>query len=119
MASNRLPLKKTKPNARTLHSSYHLSFFETKIDLHIENLVESHRGMGNYEILMIQSQAFQRFLDNAIVHHQKYLVAVHGIGKGTLREEIHKVLRSSNQVKSFINQYHPLYGLGATEIYLK
>lgn len=119
MAPNRLSLKKPKPNARTLHSPYHLSFLETKIDLHIENLVESHRGMSNYEIVMVQIQAFRKFLDNAVVHYQKYLIVVHGLGKGTLREEIHKELRNNKQVASFKNQYHPLYGFGATEIYLK
>ncbi|PGH39398.1 MAG: hypothetical protein CRN43_09330 [Candidatus Nephrothrix sp. EaCA] len=119
MAAKRLPFKKPKPKAQTSYSPYHLSFLETKIDLHIENLVESHRGLSNYEIVTIQLQAFQNFLDNAIVHHQKYLVAIHGVGKGVLRQEIHKMLRNHKEVASFKHQYHPFYGLGATEIYLK
>jgi dsDNA-specific endonuclease/ATPase MutS2 len=44
---------------------------------------------------------------------------IHGVGSGRLRDEIHDLLRLKREVKSFVNQYHPSYGYGATEIYLQ
>jgi dsDNA-specific endonuclease/ATPase MutS2 len=44
---------------------------------------------------------------------------IHGNGSGRLRDEIHQLLRSRSEVKSFVNQYHPLFGYGATEIYFQ
>ncbi|MCK7555299.1 hypothetical protein MKQ70_09910 [Chitinophaga sedimenti] len=75
--------------------------------------------MSNLEILAIQLNEFQYWLDIAIAHHQHSMVAIHGVGKGKLREELHDILKVTPEVKSFVNQYHPLYGYGATEIYFK
>ena len=45
------------------------------IDLHIENLIESHRGMNNSEILNIQMMHFRRFLNTSISkQHRKIVV---------------------------------------------
>lgn len=54
-----------------------------------------------------------------MAHHQASLIIIHGIGEGTLRNEIHDRLKLKKEVKSFVNQFHPLYGYGATEIYFK
>lgn len=89
------------------------------IDLHIEKLEPDHEGMSPFEMLSVQVLAFRKFLDLAIIHRLEYLVAIHGVGKGTLRDEIHGILRQTPEVRTFVNQYHPLYGFGATEIYLE
>jgi dsDNA-specific endonuclease/ATPase MutS2 len=47
------------------------------------------------------------------------LIVIHGVGEGRLRDEIHDLLRLKKEVKSFVNQYHPLYGYGATEIFFQ
>ncbi|HMW26356.1 MAG TPA: hypothetical protein PKC51_06935 [Ferruginibacter sp.] len=44
---------------------------------------------------------------------------MHGVGEGRLRDEIHDILRLKKEVKSFVNQYHHLYGYGATEIFFE
>ena len=36
-----------------------------------------------------------------------------------LREEIHEQLKHRKEVKTFVNQYHPAYGYGATEIFFE
>jgi dsDNA-specific endonuclease/ATPase MutS2 len=41
---------------------------------------------------------------------------VHGIGKGKLKDEIHEILKTKKEVKSFINKYDSRFGYGATEI---
>jgi hypothetical protein len=41
-------------------------------------------------------------------------MAVFAVGSGKLKDEI---LRTKKEVKTFVNQYHPNFGYGATEIY--
>lgn len=87
-----------------------------EVDLHIEVLEKNWKGMSNIAILAVQLNAFQRYLELAISHHQHKLVVIHGVGKGKLRDEIHQVLKQTPEVANFVNQYHPKYGYGATEI---
>ncbi len=89
----------------------------TVVDLHIEKLADSWKHLSNFEILTIQLKAFEKFYDLAVAHHQSSLIIIHGVGVGKLRDEIHDILKSKREVKSFVNQYNSSYGYGATEIY--
>ena len=89
------------------------------IDLHIEKLSDDWKHLSNYEILSQQLKTFEKYYDLAIAHLQPSLTVIHGIGEGRLRDEIHDILRLKKEVKSFVNQYHPLYGYGATEIFFQ
>ena len=89
----------------------------TVIDLHIEKLSDDWKHLSNYEILSLQVKIFEKYFDLAVGHHQHSLTVIHGVGEGRLRDEIHDLLRLKKEVKSFVNQYHPLYGYGATEIF--
>lgn len=92
--------------------------FETAIDLHIERLISSHKGMSNTEIIKIQLSRFQKFLEQAITERIPKIYVIHGVGKGKLKDEIHSLLLEYNEVQSFNNDYHSKYGFGATEIFL-
>ncbi len=76
-------------------------------------------GLSNGEILNIQLKEFEKWYDLGIAHHQCNLIVIHGIGTGNLRDEIHDILRLKRDVKSFVNQYNPSFGYGATEIYFQ
>jgi hypothetical protein len=89
----------------------------TVIDLHIEKLTDNWQKMGNAEKLDLQLKEFEKYYDLSLQHHQSMLIVVHGVGTGKLRDEIHAILRSRKEVKSFVNQFHPSFGYGATEIY--
>jgi len=65
----------------------------------------------------LQLKEFEKFYELAVAHYQSSLTIIHGVGTGKLRDEIHDILRLKKEVKSFVNQYHPAYGYGATEIY--
>ncbi|HVG40867.1 MAG TPA: Smr/MutS family protein [Chitinophagaceae bacterium] len=97
----------------------HLPPARTVVDLHIEKLTDDWKGISNFEILSIQLKEFEKWYELAVAHHQPNLIVIHGVGTGKLRDEIHDILRLKREVKSFINQYHPSYGYGATEIYFK
>jgi hypothetical protein len=97
----------------------HLQPARTVVDLHIEKLTDSWKGMSNGEILTLQLKEFEKWYELSMAHKQPMLIVVHGIGSGKLRDEIHDLLRLKTDVKSFVNQFHPSFGFGATEIYFK
>lgn len=87
-----------------------------EVDLHIEQLVSSKRGLTNSEIIMIQLDTLRKYLQLAINHRQEYMVVIHGLGKGKLREEVHAILKSTPEVARFKNEWSGKYGFGATEV---
>ncbi len=87
------------------------------IDLHIEKLTDNWKHMSNFEILTLQLKTFEKYYYLSVAHHQPRLTVIHGVGTGKLKDEIHEVLKSKKEVKSFVNQYHPNFGYGATEIF--
>jgi len=89
------------------------------IDLHIEKLTDNWKGLSNFEILTIQLNYFERYYQLAIAHHQPNLIVIHGVGTGKLRDEIHEILKTKKEVRTFANQYHGNFGFGATEIYFQ
>jgi len=97
----------------------HLEPARSVVDLHIEKLTDDWKGLSNYEILSLQLRTFEKYYHLALIHHLPSMIVIHGIGEGVLRNEIHDILRLKKEVKSFVNQYHPAYGYGATEIFLK
>ena len=96
----------------------HLEPAKYEVDLHIEKLTPEWKHLSNFEILSIQLNALEKYLDLAIAHHQHNLIVIHGVGTGKLKDEIHEILKARREVRSFINQYDPRYGYGATEIFL-
>lgn len=91
----------------------------TVIDLHIEKLADDWKSMSPATMLDLQLKTFEKHYDEAVFHRQPTLIIVHGVGTGRLRDEIHDILRHKREVKSFVNQYHPSFGYGATEIYFQ
>lgn len=89
------------------------------VDLHIEKLADDWKRLNNFEILTIQLKSFEKYFDLAYQHLMPNLIIIHGVGTGKLRDEIHEILKLKSEVKTFVNQYHPLYGYGATEIYFQ
>lgn len=87
------------------------------IDLHIEKITDSWKHLSNFEILSMQLKEFEKYYDLAVAHYQSSLTVIHGVGVGKLRDEIHEILRSKKEAKSFVNQYTAAYGYGATEIF--
>lgn len=89
------------------------------VDLHIEKLTDRWQQMSSLQILDIQMKTFEKYYDLAVAHLQPSLIVIHGVGTGRLRDEIHEILKNRKEVKSFINQYDPRFGYGATEIFFQ
>ena len=97
----------------------HIPPARSVVDLHIEKISNDWKHLSNFEILTAQLREFEKYYELAVLHMQPTLIIIHGVGEGKLRDEIHDILRLKAEVKSFVNQYHPLYGYGATEIYFQ
>lgn len=97
----------------------HLPPARSVVDLHIEKLTHEWESLSNAEMLDMQLREFEKWYELALAHHQPSLIVIHGVGSGRLRDEIHDILRLKKEVKSFVNQYHPSFGYGATEIFFQ
>ncbi len=101
------------------HARRHLEPARSIVDLHIEKISDEWKHLTSFEIITLQLKEFEKWYDLAIAHRQPSLIIIHGIGKGKLKDEIHEILKTKREVKSFINQYDPRFGYGATEIFLE
>ncbi|SFQ19199.1 Smr/MutS family protein [Parafilimonas terrae] len=97
----------------------HLEPARSVVDLHMEKLSDDWQHLSNFEILTLQLKEFEKWYELALAHHLPSFTVIHGVGSGKLRDEIHDILKTKKEVKTFINQYHPRYGYGATEIYFQ
>ena len=93
-------------------------FHDHEIDLHIENLIESWKGLSNFDIVSIQLSSFRKRFNQALVNNEPFLVVIHGVGKGVLRKEINNYLRQFPDIK-VCPADEKIYGMGATEIRFK
>jgi hypothetical protein len=90
-----------------------------EIDLHIQELLEDTRGIANHEMLEVQLGRFRNELDTAIENGTKRIVFIHGIGNGTLKQELRKELSTKYKKYYFQDASFKEYGYGATMVILK
>ena len=90
-----------------------------ELDLHIEQLVSSTKGLSNAEISKKQMDTLERYLHLAIVHRLERMIVIHGLGKGRLKEEVHAMLKQIPEVSRFKNEWSGKYGFGATEVFFR
>ncbi|WAC41531.1 Smr/MutS family protein [Pedobacter sp. SL55] len=90
-----------------------------EVDLHIEKLRDDYHFLSQTEILNEQLSAFKKVLDAAIVHQMPSIVIIHGVGNGTLRDQIHKAISKHPQVRTFMDAKKEKFGYGATEVVFK
>jgi len=89
------------------------------LDLHIEQLTEKPEACLPAEIMAIQLNELHYQIDMAIAHQQDYMIVIHGLGTGALRDAVHEVLDAKEGIASYHNEWTGSYGYGATEIYFK
>ncbi|CAL2077111.1 DNA mismatch repair protein MutS [Tenacibaculum sp. 190524A02b] len=87
-----------------------------EVDLHIEKLLKSVKGMDNYDILSYQINVAKQKVEYCIQKKISKLVFIHGVGEGVLKTELGYLL-NNYPVKYYEASYNQ-YGLGATEVYI-
>lgn len=100
--------KKLKPKERNAP--------QMEVDLHINKLTSSTKGMSNFEMLNLQLDTAKRQLDFALRKKIQRVVFIHGVGEGILKEELYFLFKRYENVKYYDADYQK-YGLGATEVY--
>jgi len=96
-------------------SKAYLKSLEKEVDLHIEELIDSTKGLSNYEMLNIQLERFEKELDSAIENNFRKIIFIHGVGNGRLKQEIQAILRKTKNV-SYHDAPFKEYGFGATQV---
>ena len=86
-----------------------------EIDLHIDELVDSHKSLTNSQILAIQLERFEKEIDFCLENGFKKLIVIHGVGNGKLKTEIIEILKTIDDI-SYYDASYKNYGYGATEI---
>lgn len=90
-----------------------------EVDLHIHELVETHAGLSNAEILEIQLARFHHALEGAIRAKTKRIIFIHGVGNGKLKFEIRKELDRKYPRLRYQDASFREYGFGATMVILR
>lgn len=107
--------KKNKSSTKIKPKDRKLPLLE--IDLHIHQLINSTKGMDNYDMLTLQLDTAKRQLENAISKKIQRLVFIHGVGDGVLRSELEFLLNRYDNLEFYDADYQK-YGVGATEVYI-
>ncbi|MCG9972041.1 Smr/MutS family protein [Christiangramia crocea] len=88
-----------------------------EVDLHVNQLIRSPRGMTNHELLNLQLDTARHKLEFAIRNRIQRIVFIHGVGEGVLKMELEYLLGRYPNIK-FYDAVYQKYGLGATEVYI-
>ncbi|CAM1372616.1 Smr/MutS family protein [Tenacibaculum xiamenense] len=87
-----------------------------EVDLHIEKLLKSTRGLDKYDILSYQINVARQKIEYCIQKRISKIVFIHGVGEGVLKSELNFLL--NNYPVKYYDASYQKYGLGATEVYI-
>jgi len=90
-----------------------------EVDLHIEHLTEQSASLNAGQMLELQLAFFEKKIDAAILANIDEVTFIHGVGNGTLRNEIQKRLSKHPHVQFFQDAKKERFGYGATMAKLK
>jgi len=108
-------IKEFNPNKKNSKSNSTHLLYEKEVDLHIEHLLDSYKGMTNAQIIQYQLKFFQKELENGIAANLKKIIFIHGVGNGRLKQEILAILRNYPEL-TVQDASFKKYGFGATEV---
>ena len=86
-----------------------------EIDLHIEEITDSHSGLSNGEIVTKQMRELRTFFQRAKSRRIRKLVVIHGVGLGVLKEEVRSFLDKQSSIDYYDADFRE-YGKGATAV---
>lgn len=87
------------------------------IDLHIDKLVKSTKGMNSYDMLTKQLDTAKYHLEMALRKRIQKVVLIHGVGEGVLRADLESLVRRYDHLRYYDADYRQ-YGQGALEVYI-
>lgn len=94
-------------------STHYHNYWE--IDLHIHELLDDYTHLTNAEMVEYQLKNLRNFVNEALQNKIHRLIVIHGVGKGTLRDEVRYYFSQFNYME-FHDASYQKYGQGATEV---
>jgi hypothetical protein len=102
-------------NPTPLIEKHKTNIGEAIIDLHIAEIVDNIAGLSSRDMLQIQKDYFRKTLNSAIEAEFHKITYIHGVGNGSLKNEIIKELENyentENQMASITK-----FGVGALDV---
>lgn len=89
-----------------------------ELDLHIEEITDSHSGWSNTDIVRKQLMELRTFVQKAKSKRIRKLIVIHGVGTGVLKEEVRSYFRKIPEVLEIYDASYSEYGKGATAVEL-
>ncbi len=90
------------------------------VDLHTEALLPNGVGQrSSADLLAYQLDTFERAIENGVATGMNEITFIHGLGSGSLRQEIHRRLGKLPSVKFFEDAQKQKFGYGATKVTLR
>lgn len=93
--------------------------FPQAIDLHLDKLADNPEEVLDQDYLGFKMENLERYINNALRLGVPEVFVIHGVGKGFLREQVHRFLDKHPHVERYINEYFQKYGFGATKVIFK
>ena len=96
--------------------------FSVELDLHYDTLCQRKdipSKKAHQTILEYQLFIFDNYLWKAHNLAMDKVFIIHGVGEGVLKKALESKLKFHPAVQGFLNEYHPKYGWGATEVRLR
>lgn len=90
---------------------------ELIIDLHIEELIENFTTYTPSTLLQIQVNKIKSEIERGYSKNRKEIIFIHGVGKGVLKTEMVKILKTFPHVR-FHDAPYSRFGYGATVVEL-
>jgi hypothetical protein len=90
-----------------------------EVDLHIHELLDNFNNLTNTEMLTVQMNKFHEELGKAITTGVKKIVFIHGVGNGTLKNELRRELQRKYSKYPSQDASFREYGYGATMVILR
>ncbi len=90
-----------------------------EVDLHINELVDSTRGLSPADMLNLQVDEFHRVMDANLKNHGQKIVFIHGKGEGVLRQALMKELTHRYKGHDVQDASFQQYGFGATQVTIR
>ena len=90
-----------------------------EVDLHIHELLDNYNNLTNTEMVAVQMAKFHEEMDKAIKSEVKKIVFIHGVGNGTLKNELRRELQRKYSKYNFQDASFREYGYGATMVIIR
>ncbi|PWE00746.1 DUF2027 domain-containing protein [Marinilabilia rubra] len=87
-----------------------------EVDLHIHELLDDTRGLSNADMLKLQVDRFHEVIRENEKNKGQKIVFIHGIGNGTLKHEVRRLLNTRYKKHNFQDASFREYGYGATMV---